>query len=82
VKRWAWAAAAGLVLASCAPAEESGGASSPDRVTTRWSESFYRENQIRLSDGRSVTCIELDGFREAALSCDWDHAIEVIPNGS
>lgn len=33
-----------------------------------------QECHLPLSDGRHVTCILYDGWSEAAVSCDWDHA--------
>lgn len=31
------------------------------------------ECHLPLSDGRHVTCVLYDGWREAAMSCDWTH---------
>ena len=33
-----------------------------------------QECHIPLTDGRNVTCFIYDGWSEAAVSCDWEHA--------
>lgn len=33
-----------------------------------------QECRLPLTDGRHVTCILYDGWSEAAVSCDWEHA--------
>lgn len=32
------------------------------------------ECELRLHDGRRVTCAVLIGYRKGGLSCDWEHA--------
>lgn len=32
------------------------------------------ECELRLRDGRRVTCAVLIGYRKGGLSCDWEHA--------
>lgn len=32
------------------------------------------ECELKLHDGRRVTCAVLSGFRKGGLSCDWEHA--------
>lgn len=33
-----------------------------------------QECHIPLTDGRNVTCFIYNGWSEAAVSCDWEHA--------
>ena len=32
------------------------------------------ECELKLHDGRRVTCAVLIGYRKGGLSCDWEHA--------
>lgn len=32
------------------------------------------ECRLPLTDGRHVTCVLYDGWNEATMSCDWEHA--------
>lgn len=32
------------------------------------------ECELRLHDGRRVTCAVLIGYKQGGLSCDWEHA--------
>lgn len=34
------------------------------------------ECELRLRDGRRVTCAVLIGYRKGGLSCDWEHAMK------
>lgn len=34
----------------------------------------YGECELKLHDGRHVTCVVMKGYSRAGLSCDWEHA--------
>lgn len=35
---------------------------------------YVGECELKLHDGRHVTCAILVGYRQGGLSCDWEHA--------
>lgn len=42
-----------------------------------WEEKFPESMKVvtkKLEDGREVTCIVSDGFKERTMSCDWEGA--------
>ena len=51
--------------------EQSGGGNFTDRGTN---DTWVRESQVQLSDGRVVTCLKYDEGYGAGMSCDWDNA--------
>jgi hypothetical protein len=62
----------GLSLSSCA-----GGLTRPAQAPTEeeFSEATYREEQVPLKDGRTVTCIYRElNMEPGDMSCDWENA--------
>lgn len=51
--------------------EQSGGGNFTDRKTN---DVWVKESRVQLSDGRVVTCLKYDEFKQGGLSCDWDNA--------
>jgi hypothetical protein len=73
--------AALLLLGGCgadgpaAPAAPTPGMTTlPERQVDNGYEDTLREEQVRLKDGRTLTCIVYEGYKAGGLDCNWQEA--------
>lgn len=60
-----------LVLDGCGAGVEDGSGVTEESSTSNNSPSDIRERTLILNNGDTVTCLVINGSREAAMSCDW-----------